>query len=233
MPEVLLKATLDADVVAVPSRTVLSIEGQGAPEGEPFRRSIGALYGVAYTLKFARKRGGRGDFRVGALEGSWGIDGPESAFLATPREEWRWRLRLAVPDDVTAKEVATTIATATTKKGGKLEASPEAARVELERISAARWGRVLHVGPYKDEAGSVAKIRSAIEAMGGTVGAGHVEIYLGDPRRTKPEKLRTVLLVGVAEGKGAAAQARGVRAAGAGAQGLRGPGRKTARIAVR
>src|SRR5256885_1588819 len=91
MPEVLLKARLDADVVTVPSRAVLSIEGRGAPDGEAFQRSVGALYGVAYTLKFARKRDGKGDFKVGALEGSWGIDGPESAFLTTPREEWRWR----------------------------------------------------------------------------------------------------------------------------------------------
>jgi hypothetical protein len=233
MPDVLLNATPEADVVTVPSRSVLGIEGQGAPESEAFQRSIGALYGAAYTLKFARKRGGKGDFKIGALEASWGIDGPESAFVTTPRQEWRWRLRLAVPADVTAKEVAAAITAVTTKKGGKLEGSAEAARVELERIPATRWGRVLHIGPYAEEAGSVAKIRTAIEAKGGVVGRGHVEIYLGDPRRTKPEKLRTVLLAGVAAEKRAAAEARGVRAAGAAAQRLRDPGSKRGRAAVR
>jgi hypothetical protein len=198
MPPALLGVTPTADVVALPARSVRGIDGQGAPEGDAFQRGVAALYGVAYTLKFTRKRAGQGDFLIGALEAGWGIDGPREAFLTTPREQWRWRLRLAVPGDVGAAEVRSAIAAATGKKGGKLEGSIEASRVQLERIPAGRWGRVLHIGPYAEEAGSVAKIEAAIQAAGAVAGRDHVEIYLTDPRRTAPARLRTVLLIPVA-----------------------------------
>src|SRR5919109_962506 len=68
MPRVLWDATTTADVVTVPTRRVLTLEGQGAPEGPSFQQSVGAVYGAAYTLKFARKRAGRGDFKIGPLE---------------------------------------------------------------------------------------------------------------------------------------------------------------------
>jgi len=220
MPDVLLRATPAADIVMVPARMVLEIEGQGAPGGELFQRSIAALYGVAYTLKFTRKRAGRGDFKIGALEACWWAGGGEAAFDRTPREEWRWRLRLAVPEDVDRKEVSAAIATATGKKGGRLEGSPEAAQVTRERVPAGRWGRVLHLGPYAAEGPSIARVVAAIEREGGAPGPDHVEIYLNDPRRTAPQKVRTVLLVSLARRKAGAVQPRSVPARKAAAQDL-------------
>ncbi len=201
MPPALYQATLDAEVVEIAARTALAIAGAGGPEQEAFARSLRALYGVAYTLKFGRRPAGR-DFRIGPLEGCWWAEGAESPFGAAPRETWRWRLRIAVPEDVSAAEVAGAVRTATTRKGGKLEGSPEAARVELERIPAASMGRVLHVGPYADEARSFEKIRAALEATGRKGRLAHLEVYLSDPRRTRPERLETVLLreVGGASG---------------------------------
>ena len=193
MPQVLYQAKPEADVVEVPARAAVSIEGAGGPEQEAFGRSVGALYGVAYTLKFARKPAGR-DFRIGPLEGRWWAEGAGNLFGVAPRETWRWRLRIAVPDDVTEAEVAATIRAATAKKGGKLEGSADAARVALERIPAAAMGRVLHVGPYADEPASFEKIRAALAEAGRMGAPAHLEVYLSDPRRTKPEKLRTVLL---------------------------------------
>jgi hypothetical protein len=210
MPEVLLRAKPVADVVVVPARVVLAIEGQGEPGGQAFQRSIAALYGVTYTLKFARKRGGKGDFKVGALEALWRTGAGEAGFVETPRAQWRWRLRLAVPREVDAKEVSAAIAAAVGKKGGKLEGNREASLVQLERIPAGRWGRVLHVGPYAAEAPSIAKAVAAIALEGEAPGSEHVEIYLNDPRRTRPEKVRTVLLVGLASARRAGLQARRV-----------------------
>lgn len=197
MPAVLRAARVAADVVTVPARVVVSLEGTDAPGQEQLQRSIGALYRVTYSLKVARKRQGRSDFEIGPLEACWWADDSEVAFLAIPREGWRWRLRLAVPDDVAASEVFAAISAALTENGGKLEGSPEAARVELEHIPPSICGRILHVGPYVDEAASFSKIRNALEREGRVAGEGHVEIYLDDPRRTKPEKLRTVLLLEV------------------------------------
>jgi hypothetical protein len=199
MPAVLLAAQRAADVVTLPARTVVSLEGEGAPGQEQFQRSIRALYGVAYALKFARKRQRRGDFKLGPLEACWWADDSGAAFLTIPRESWRWRLRLAVPEEVAASEVSAAIAAAVGRKGGKLEGSPEAARVALERIAPSTCGRALHVGPYAEEAVSFSRIRNALEREGRAAGEGHVEIYLNDPRRTKPENLKTVLLLEVAK----------------------------------
>jgi hypothetical protein len=187
--------------VEVPARTVLAIDGERGPEQEAFGRSIGALYGVAYTLKFTRKKAkASGDFKIGPLEGRWWAEGAPAGgdFEVAPRETWRWRLRIGVPADVTAREVKAAIEAATAKKGGRLEGSPEARRVALERVPRARMGRLLHVGPYAEEPASFARIRGALAAAGLRGGRAHVEIYLSDPMRTEPSKLRTGLLLEVA-----------------------------------
>jgi hypothetical protein len=196
MPELLFSAKREADVVDVPARTVLSIIGEGPPDSDSFRHSIGALYGVAYSLKFSRKPRGK-DFKVGPLAGRWWAEGAgtERSMVVAPRESWRWRLRIDVPGDVTERELFEVIHAATTKKGGKLEGSAEAGHVALERVPAQKMGRILHLGPYREEPASFEKIRAALEAGGLRGGDAHHEIYLSDPMRTEPSKLRTVLLL--------------------------------------
>src|SRR5574341_1549737 len=81
MPPVLFNATTKPEAVTVPARTVLALDGQGAPEGQSFQRSVGAIYGIAYTLKFARKKGGRKDFKIGPLEARWWTDEPARRFI--------------------------------------------------------------------------------------------------------------------------------------------------------
>lgn len=198
MPPELFEAPPAADIVTVPARKVVAITGRGAPEGEAFQRSIGAAYGVAYTIKFARKRLGRPDFRIGPLEGRWWVDDPTRRLPDVPRAEWNWTLRIAVPPDVAPKEVAEAVESVTTKKGGKLEGSPEARCVALTLLPAARYGRALHVGPYAQEGDTFARIIAQVEQAGLAPGAAHLEVYLNDPRRTKPEKLKTVLLLELA-----------------------------------
>jgi hypothetical protein len=175
------------------ARTAVAIDGAGPPDEPGFQRALGALYGVAYGLKFARKPGGR-DFKIGPLEGRWWAEGASAGVLVAPRHTWRWRLRIAVPDDVAEGEVAAVVRAAVGKKGGKLEGSDEARRVVLERIPLARVGRVLHVGPYADEPASFARMDGVLAAAGLRRARPHIEVYLSDPRRAKPEKLRTVLL---------------------------------------
>jgi hypothetical protein len=193
VPAVLLDATTTPDVVDVPARIALAIDGAGPPDSPVFERALGALYGVAYGLKFARKPAGR-NFKVGPLEGRWWAEGAPEDVLQVPRETWRWRLRIGVPGDVVEADVAAIVRAAVGKKGGKLEGSEEARRVALERIPAARVGRILHVGPYAAEKASFARMEEALAAAGLRRARPHVEVYLSDPRRTKPEKLKTVLL---------------------------------------
>jgi hypothetical protein len=195
MPTVLYNATTTPEAVTVPARTVLALDGQGAPEGRSFQQSVGAIYGVAYTLKFARKKGGRRDFKIGPLEARWWTDEPARRFMDTPRDAWRWQLRIALPKDATHAEVSRAISDASRKKGGKLEGCEEVQHVALAVLPAERCGRVLHIGPYGQEGESFAKIVEVVQGAGLVARNSHLEVYLNDPRRTKPEKLKTELLL--------------------------------------
>ncbi len=194
-PPELLKGKSKPDLVETPSRSVLAIEGAGPPEEPAFAAAIGALYGIAYTLKFARKKAGLEDYKVGVLEGEWWSEGHDPSVLAAPRSSWRWRLQIAVPSGTKRAEVRSAIEAATTKKGGKLEASREAELIELVKKPKQRFARILHVGPYAEEPRSIAQIDGLLENEGLSRDAWHVEVYVSDPNRTAPEKLKTVLLV--------------------------------------
>ncbi len=190
VPDALLDATRIADVVRVPARTVIAIEGAGPPEKAAFQRGVAAIYAVGFTLKFARKSKGR-DFRVGPLEARWWAEPPPPTLTLAPRDTWRWQLRLGVPDSVTLDEV-TEAADAVAKKRSGFD------EVQLVRrlfIAAEMMGRILHVGPYSREGRSLDAAREAVRDAGLTPVGPHVEVYLSDPRRTASERLRTVLLL--------------------------------------
>jgi hypothetical protein len=194
-PDALLKATKKADIVEVPSRLVLSIEGAGPPDLPGFGDAIGALYGISYTMRFARKKGGRPVFKVGVLECEWWAEGENLPVHEVPaRDTWRWRAMMGVPDDTSQEEVASTVTSATTKRGGKLEGSEVALRIELTKKEATRYARILHVGPYATEPESFAKIDEFLAAEGEQRERAHLEVYLSDPNRTAPDKLKTALL---------------------------------------
>lgn len=195
MPRELWDATTRPDIVAIPARTVLALDGKGAPEGETFQHSVAAVYGVAYTLKFARKKTGRGDFKIGPLEARWWTDEPGRRLPDVPRSAWRWQLRMALPQDVSVVELARAVEDATHKTGGRLYGSTEAGRVTRALLPAQRYGRVLHVGPYAAEGASFARIAAVVQQAGLATHNAHVEVYLNDPRRAKPDKLKTVLLL--------------------------------------
>jgi len=195
MTSALVKATTTPEIVTVPARIALAIDGRGAPASEDFQQAMGVIYGVVYGLKFGRKKTGHGTpFKVAALEGRWAAEGWADASKVPPPEMWTWRLRMAVPPDVTDGEVSAMIREAITKKGGKLEGSTVDGRVFLEEIPETRCGRILHIGPYADEPRSFGLLAPVIAAAGLRASHHHLEVYLGDPRRTQPGKLKTVLL---------------------------------------
>jgi len=191
MPQVLLKAATRPDVVRVPARTALAIDGRGPPEAPLFQEAVQALYSVAYTLKFALKRAAR-DFRVPPLEGRWWADPAPQSFTLARRETWRWQLRLGIPARVAAKDVFAAVSTAASRK-------PAAAKVRDVRIPAQTLGRILHVGRYRDEGRSLSLIRDVLRQARLSPSGPHLEVYLSDPRRVEPARLRTVLLLETAK----------------------------------
>jgi hypothetical protein len=194
-PEALIKAKKNPDLVDVPARLVLALDGSGGPEHPGFALAIGALYGISYTLRFARKKAGLPVFKVGVLEGEWRAEGEGLSLEDVPSpDQWRWRLQMGVPEDMTEGELSAGVEVATTKRGGKLEGSEEAKRIRLLRLEPARFARILHMGPYATEPESFAKIGDFLATEGLKREPWHVEVYLSDPGRTAPAKLKTALL---------------------------------------
>jgi hypothetical protein len=196
---ILVKAAQKPDIVELPERMALAVDGSGPPSSDAFSRSLAALYGIAYGVKFARKASGQGTpFKVAPLEGQWSAAGWTDPKAMPPPERWTWRLRIAIPPDVSPEEVKRIAAMVVARKGGKLEGSHEARQVFLETIPAVRCGRILHVGPYADEPRSFAAMQELLDREGVRARHGHIEIYLSDPRRTVPGKLKTVLFKAIA-----------------------------------
>jgi len=195
-PDALTKARNEPEIVEVPARTVIAVDGQGAPSAPSFSRAIQALYTVGYTLRFARKDEGLNPFKVGPLVGEWRAEQPHPATTGVPApEDWLWSLQIGVPDDMIRDEVERAIGAATSKPKSKLSGNAEAGRIELRTIGQARFARILHVGPYATEPESFEKIEAFLAERSLEREPWHVEVYLSDPGRTTPEKLKTSLLV--------------------------------------
>jgi hypothetical protein len=178
----------------------LAISGRGAPGGDEFTARIGALYGAAFTIKMARKFGGQQDYAVCKLEGQWWCPGVSGNFARVPKSRWHWKLLIRTPDFVRGKELESAVATLLER--GK---APEVKEVRLETIHEGRCVQMLHVGPYEREHETMA-VMEAHAAKHGLVFSGvHHEIYLSDPRRVAPERLRTILRHPVAPAAGAGA----------------------------
>jgi len=174
------------DVVDVGRGTYLTLTGEGAPDGLAFGAAVAALYAVAYSVKFACKELGR-NFKVAPLEASWWVDEP-TRWAETPREQWCWEARIRVPDFVDEEQVdEAEVRLAAAGKEGPVD------RVLVKEIDDGPCVRVLHVGPYSNEMKTIVAMHHFAEEAGYTLLGRHHEVYLSDPRRTRPERLRTVL----------------------------------------
>jgi len=174
-------------IVDVGPARFLAIEGRGAPEDAGFQHAFGALYAVAFTVKMARKLTGR-DYKIAPLEALWWAGKSGHHFLRTPRKSWRWQLLVRTPEFITKSEVRRAIGTLLERGKPKLVAS-----VQLIAEREGRCVQALHVGPYATEPQTVAHMLEVSAAAGYKAHGTHHEIYLSDPRRVKPEKLRTTL----------------------------------------
>ncbi len=175
-------------LVATRPGRYLAIDGAGDPGGAEFRDKVGALYAMAFTIKMGKKRMGK-DFKVAGLEGLWWVPGRAGAdALARPRREWRWKLLIRVPDFVRQRCLDLASGMLLEKGRGR-----GVRAVKLETIDEGRCVQALHVGPYAEERATVDAMAACAAAQGLHFKGRHHEIYLSNPGRTKPEKLRTIL----------------------------------------
>lgn len=178
--------------VRIPKMGFLMVDGQGSPnDSKDYMNAIGALYSVAFTAKFTLKKADKSrDFKVMPLESLWRAENNDD-FLTGNKEKWCWTAMIMVPEHVTRHVVKDTIQQL--KKKGKDKELPGLQKLRWEAFEEGLRAQIMHIGPYSAERPIIEKLHKYIEAEGHGVSGRHHEIYLGDPRRTKTEKLKTVI----------------------------------------
>jgi hypothetical protein len=174
-------------LVKVGPAQYLCVEGKGKSTDASFQEAIGALYACAFPMKMASKFAGR-NYTVCKMEGLWSQD--EFAAYPVPREpkSWNWKLLIRVPDFITAKVLRAT------KKQQIAKGKPDFVnRVKLIKLKEATCVQILHVGPYDAEQPTINAMLALAASKGLKTHGMHHEIYLSDPRRVPPERLRTIL----------------------------------------
>jgi len=180
-------------VVDVPQLQFITLDGVieagvGPADSDSFQEAMGALYGVAYGLKFMSKRREKDpiDFTVMAMEGLWAVESGNFEFGKV--EPWLYTLMMMQPEHITQDMFERAVSEASAKR-------PNSA-LDLLRLGRWREGpsiQIMHIGPYSEEPGTVEKMDAFAEKHGYQLHGRHHEIYLGDPRRAKPENLKTIL----------------------------------------
>ncbi len=184
------------DLVNVPQQSFLMIDGAGNPGTAPaYGRAVAALYGLSYGLKFHGKLQGV-DHVVPPLEGLWWADDMDS-FVTRDKDKWLWTMMIRQPDWVTATDLAQVLESVISKTAKKRDATTDETtlrKVRLEAYCEGQVVQVLHIGSYDQEGPVLADMHNRFIPENGVEMRGlHHEIYLGDPRKVAPEKLKTIL----------------------------------------
>jgi hypothetical protein len=174
--------------VSVPPLRYLMIDGQGDPNtSTEYAQAVEALFTVAYTAKFAVKKGPQAvDFAVMPLEGLWWAD-DMSDFTAGNKNRWKWTMMILQPRIADDETIRNAMAAAAKKKD-----LPALLKLRLEEFTEGRCAQILHIGPFSTEAATIARLHAHVDATSGRTGKHH-EIYLSDIRRADPAKWKTIL----------------------------------------
>lgn len=181
-------------IVDVPRFQFVMIDGQIEPGKSPgtspgFQETMQALYGAAYTLKFMSKlsKDNPIDFPVMALEGLWWVR--EGQFDITVKDDWDYCAMILQPDHITPDMFQESLAQLRKKKGDL----PAFGRLRLESFVEGLSVQMMHIGPYDTEPATIGKMQALAHEKGYQFRDKHHEIYMGDPMRADPAKLKTIL----------------------------------------
>ncbi len=174
-------------IIDVPALRFIMIDGEGDPNVAPaYVAAIGWLYTLSYALKFASKAAGT-DYAVALLEALWWAD-DMADFTMGRKDRWKWTAMIMQPDSITGAMFETA------KVKGREKLGEPPASLRLERFTEGLSVQTMYVGPYADEGPTISRLHTEFLPQKGLVEAGlHHEIYVGDPRRSAPEKLKTII----------------------------------------
>ena len=183
-------------IVNVPKANYIAIRGQGNPneEGGAYKQAIGILYAVAYTLKMSYKTDykidGFYEYVVPPLEGFWWQNGIHGVDYSK-KDEFNWISIIRLPDFITRENFDWAVKTASEKK--KIDCSS----VEFLTVEEGLCVQIMHIGSFDDEPATVTLMDKFLEENGYEKDFSetrlHHEIYLSDPKKTTPDKQKTVI----------------------------------------
>ncbi len=184
----LYDAPKEPALVVVPPMNYLLVDGEGDPRDNiAYTQAIEVLYGLSFTIKFMLKKEAGTDFGVLPLEGLWWSEDMD-AFVLGERDRWKWTAMIMQPEMVTAEHVKRARGALRRKKD-----HPDLPKVRFERYDEGLSAQVMHIGPYAEERPTIERLHRFIAEQGCERTGKHHEIYLSDPRRAKPEKLKTII----------------------------------------
>ena len=178
--------------VNIPKMKFLMIDGKGSPgNSKEYQDALATLYPVAFKIKFISKGQGK-DYVVPPSEGLWWADNMDD-FKEGNRDSWKWTMMIMQPEWITMQIVKEAIKITGKKKP---ELKEQLKKLRLEEFEEGRSAQMMHVGPYSEEGLTIAKIHNYIYKNGGSFDGHelkHHEIYLSDPRKADPLKMKTVI----------------------------------------
>ncbi|MFC2009953.1 GyrI-like domain-containing protein [Chloroflexota bacterium] len=181
----------EINIVEVPQMNFVMIDGSGDPNtAQEYRDAIEALYSLSYTIKFTVRKDQGIDYGVMPLEGLWWTD-DMSLFSSDKKDDWKWTAMIMQPEYVTHDLFETALQRVEEKKS-----LPALSRVRFQNFDEGQSAQIMFIGPYAEEGSTIEAIHKYIKGLGYTFDGliqKHHEIYLSDPRRTAPEKLKTVI----------------------------------------
>jgi len=190
LPELYAPKSKDYIAVEVPEMSFLMIDGQGDPNSSPaYNEALEALYAVSYKAKFASKKQLNKDYVVPPLEGLWWAEDMSTFTENLDKSLWSWTMMIMQPEWVTAKVIENA-----RRQAAKKCSAESLAKLRHEKYAEGLSLQCLHIGSYDDEAPKLHHLHHTfMPEQGFEFNGKHHEIYLSDPRRVAPEKLKTIL----------------------------------------
>lgn len=177
----------DPEIITIPTMRYVTVSGKGDPNtSEAFERAVAVIYGMAYTMKFESKKSDR-DFVVAPMEGQWWAEDVMD-FTEDNKDNWLWKIMIALPDFIDEKAFDEAKAILKEKKN-----PPDLDKAQFESMEDGLSVQVKYIGPYSQEAATIANMHHYAEEQGYKLRGYHREVYLSDPRRTEPDKLKTII----------------------------------------
>ncbi len=176
-------------IVDVPEMNFLMVDGEGDPNtAQEYKDAVEALYSVSYALKFMIKKSEVAvDYGVMPLEGLWWAD-DMTQFSVENKDIWKWTSMIMQPKYATKE-----LFNKATEQVEKKKNLPALLKIRFESFNEGLSAQIMHIGPYSVEGPTIERLHDFIKEKGYELRGKHHEIYLADPRRSAPEKMKTVL----------------------------------------